>query len=180
MTSKSLSFEFALLAGMSQPYVKSVLQTILLPESEARRLGQECDLVLPAQLASELSIYVDLLGPEVKRRSPSGDVPTAFTGSTSHCFTLSLWPHLYWVVNRHPRGSSWGVGFENQTQPAFREFGPEVVRPGVWTRGALDSLADHSEIYDGWDERSVVRFGFGSGRYEGEFVFGLLQAWRQV
>jgi hypothetical protein len=103
-----------------------------------------------------------------------------FRGSTVHRFLLMLWPHLYWVVNRDPHGKSWGVGFQNQAVLGFHRLDPSLVRAGVWTRAALERVADQHELYDGWDEEAVIRFHFGAHRYEGRFIFGLLLSWRRL
>ena len=175
-----LSFELLLLDRMSEAYKASALREIGLTPTEAARIREQCTLKLPEQLDSDLTTYATLVGTEVKKERLSHEVPEVFAGSRAHYFLLMLWPHLYWVVNSRPDGQSWGVGFQNQAALRFDEVDPCAVRVGLWTRTALERIADHHELYDGWDEQIVIRFTFGQRRYEGSFVFGLLQDWREL
>jgi hypothetical protein len=126
-----------------------------------------------------LTAYSNLLGDEVESRIV-GNLPEPFAGSTAHYFLLMLWPHLYWVVHSKPDGTTWGPEFQNQANLRYRALEPSVIRPGVWTRKTLESLADSYDLHDGWDERVIVRFGIRERRYEGVFVLGLLQEWREI
>jgi hypothetical protein len=175
-----LSFELCLLERMSDSYASSTLQEIGIAEAEAARIRAKCPLKLPEQLDSDLATYASLLGSPVRNQSLGNDVPEVFAGSVTNYFILPLWPHLYWTVNTRPDGRSWGMGFRNQIELYFNPIDPTVIRKGLWTRSALENVADHHELYDGWDEQAVIRFGFGSDRYEGNFVFGLLQDWRKL
>lgn len=177
--SARLSFELLLLNTMSEAYRASVLREIMLTEAEASKIRAQCQLKLPAEVGSDLVTYIRILGPEVENTA-GYRMSGALAGSTAHCFILTLWPHLFWVVHRRPDGTSWEVGFQNQAVIDFKEVEPSTVRVGLWTRTTLEHIADRSEVYDGWDEQVVVRFDFGDRRYEGEFVFGLLQEWRQL
>jgi hypothetical protein len=176
----SLSFELRLLERMSERYASSTLQEIGLAEAEAARIRAQCPLKLPEQLDSDVTIYTSLLGKPVQSQSLGNDVPEVFAGSTANYFVLPLWPHLYWAVNTRPDGRAWGVGFRNQAALDFEQIEPSVIRKGLWTRSALEHIADHHELYDGWDEQALIRFDFGNHRYEGDFVFGLLQGWRKL
>lgn len=165
---------------MSEGYASFSLQEIGLNDAEAAGIRAQCPINLPQQLDSDLATYVILLGKPVKSESLGNDVPDVFAGSTINYFMLPLWPHLYWTVNTHPGQGSWGVGFHNQAAIEFENIDPSVIRRGIWTRSALEHIADSHDLYDGWDEQAVIRFAFGDDRYEGNFVFGLLQDWRKL
>jgi hypothetical protein len=179
MTSR-LSFELSLLGQMSETYQASVLREIGLTEAEAIEIRRRSPLKVPEQLDSALEAYADLLGLEVKSEPLGHSVPEPFAGSTAHSFSLMLWPHLYWVVNRRPDGRSWGASFQNQAPIGFAQMDGAMVRVGLWTRMALERVAEHHELYDGWDDYVVIRFVLGGRRCEGTFVFGLLQEWRKL
>jgi hypothetical protein len=168
----SLSFELVLLDRMSRDYKRSVLHEIGLTEAEAAELQKECTLKYPALAASDLANYRKLLGPEV----PGNDL----TGCNAHYFLLMLWPHLFLVLEEFEKGGPCAIGFENQAIPIFQAFDPRTIRAGLWTRRALEQIADRHQLHDGWDEEVVVRFSFGDRLFEGIFVFGLLQEWRPV
>jgi hypothetical protein len=176
----SLPFELNVLGRMSERYASITLQEIGLTEADAARIRQQCSLKLPEHLDSDVGAYVRLLGDPVRTEPLGKDIPEVFAGSTSNYFVLSLWPHLYWTVNTCPHGRSWDVGFRNQISFDFEQIDPAVIRVGLWTRSALEHLADHHELYDGWDERVAIRFDFGEHRYEGTFVLGLLQHWQKL
>lgn len=175
-----LGLELRLLERMSDRYAKSILREVGLDEADAVQIRAQCQLKLPEQLDSDVAIYTSLLGAAVKSRSLGDDVPELFAGSTANDFLLTLWPHLYWTVNTRPDGQSWGVGFRNQVALNFKSIDPSIIRRGVWTRSALEHLADHHELHDGWDEQVQIRFAFDGATYEGSFVFGLLQDWRRI
>jgi len=176
----SLSFELRLLERMSERYASSILQEIGIAAADAARIRAQCSLKLPEQLDSDVATYASLLGKPVKSQPLGDDVPEVFAGSTANYFVLLLWPHLYWAVNTRPDGRAWGVGFCNQVALDFEQIEPSLIRKGLWTRSALEHIADNHELYDGWDEQALIRFAFGSHRYEGNFVFGLLQDWRKL
>ncbi len=177
----SLSFELRALERMSEAYVSAVLDDIGFTREEAMEISAQCPLRLPAQLDSGLEVYTSLLGPAARSAPLEDDgVPGVFAGSVAHDFLLTLWPHLYWRVQSRPDGRSWGVGFRNQVALRFEQINTSIVRRGVWTRVALEELADQYELHDGWDEQAIVRFAFGARRYEGTFVFGLLQEWTSL
>jgi hypothetical protein len=176
----SLSFELRVLERMSEAYAADLLEEIGLTKAKAAEIRAQCPLSLPEQLDSDLDTYSGLLGPAVKSESLGNDVPAVFSGSVANNFLLTLWPHLYWTVNTRPDGRSWGVGFRNQVALDFEQIDASMIRRGVWTRSALEELADQHELYDGWDERVLVRFSFGVRVYAGTFVFGLLQDWKRL
>ncbi len=153
-------------------YKLSVLREIGLAEADAAELQKESTLQYPSLAASDLANYQKLLGPEVPRDN--------VTGSTAHYFLLMLWPHLFLVLEEIEKGSPCAIGFENQAVMTFQAFDPRTIRAGLWTRRALEQIADRHQLYDGWDEEVVVRFTFGDRLFEGTFVFGLLQDWRPV
>ena len=170
--SRSLNFELVLLERMFRDYKLSVLHDIGITEAEAAGLQKESTLKYPALASSDLASYRKLLGPEVTRES--------LTGSSAHYFTLMLWPHLFWVLEESGESGPCAIGFENQVVPVFQAFDPRTIRAGLWTRRALEQIADRHQLHDGWDEEVVVRFTFGEILFEGTFVFGLLQEWRPV
>jgi hypothetical protein len=113
----------------------------------------------------------------------SGEFPEPFTGSVTHYFVLGLWPHLYWIVNTQSSvdfSYSWGVGFRNQIEGRVPGFDPSLVLPGVWTRSLIEADADSAKLTDGWDERRTIEDAIDTRRFEGEFVFDLLQQWREL
>jgi hypothetical protein len=162
---------------MASAYRASVLREIGISDAEAARVAAQCQLRLPAELSSDVAVYVGLLGPPL-RTEPLGDrAPKLFPASTEHVFILPLWPHLFWIVNSKPGGGSWGVGFRNQVELGVTMVDPRVVRPGVWTRHSLEGTARRSVPIDGWDEEIVLRLEFSTQQFEARFVFGLLQEW---
>lgn len=175
----ALSFQLLLLSRMSASYRDAVLGDIGMSETEAARIHRTCSLRLPQQLDSDLATYTALLGQPVKSEKLA-NVPAVFSGSTAHHFVMPLWPHLYWTVNSRPDGASWGVGFRNQVEPGSVSCDPSIVRRGVWTRSALESIAARADVHDGWDEEVVLRLELAGGVYEASFIFGLLQDWRPV
>jgi hypothetical protein len=172
MMGSSLSFELVLLDRMSRDYKLSVLHEIGLTEAAAAELQKGCRSQYPALAASDLANYQKLLGPEI----PRDKVP----GCNAHYFLLMLWPHLFLVIEELEKGGPCAIGFENQAVPVFQAFDPGTIRAGLWTRRALEQIADRHQLHDGWDEEVVVRFAFGDRLFEGKFVFGLLQEWRSV
>ena len=176
----NLAFELRLLDRMSKGYAAATLHEVGLSEAEAASIRARCTLKLPAQLDSDLDVYKSLLGEPVETRPVGIAVPQVFAGSTVNYFLLTVWPHLYWAVNRRPDGQSWGVGFCNQASLKFVDLDPSIIRRGIWTRSAVESIADRHELYDGWDEQALIRFHFSDRCYEGNFVFGLLQDWQRI
>jgi len=178
--SRRLAFELSLLNLMDEEVRLDTLKRIGLDVSDMLRGKEASDLRLPDRAASPVGAYVDVLGPEALVRKLHQSEAGDFAPSDAHCFSLSLWPHLYWVVNRAADGQSWGVGFQHQGRVMLEELEPDHIQPVLWTRDALHSLADSHVMFDGWEESVVERFRFGPREYEGAFVFGLLQRWTRV
>lgn len=178
--SPRLAFELMLLERMTDRIRTETLNAIGLDEAEAARISNVCSLRLPEQASSDLADYMRPLGREAAVKQLDNAESGVFAPSTAHCFTLMLWPHLYWVVNQGPDGRSWGVGFQNQARVLVPEFEPQFVRPGLWTRPTLHALADAHEVLDGWEESVLERLSFGPRRYDAAFVFGLLQQWTRA
>jgi hypothetical protein len=170
--SGSLSFELVLLDRMSRDYKLAVLREIGLTEAEAAELQKKSALNYSDLAASDLATYRKILGPEVPRDQ--------LTGRSAYYFSLMLWPHLFLVLEEFENGSPCAIGFENQAALRFQAFDPRTIRAGLWTRRALEQIADRHESHDGWDEEVVIRFAFGDRLFEGTFVFGVLQEWRSV
>jgi hypothetical protein len=101
-------------------------------------------------------------------------------GSEAHFFVLTLWPHLYWVVNTRDDLLPWGIGFRNQVRMPFESINPEVIRPGLWTQSALQPFANDVIFFDGWGETSTWHFHFGRRKFAGIFTFFLLHDWREI
>lgn len=175
-----LNFEFKLLARMMQHYRFDVLRDLGMSDDETTHIEASCDFQIPQHLGSPIEKYRELIGPEVQIRQLGQDIPEVFRGSTEHLFLLMLWPHLYWVVNRQPNGQTWGAGFQNQAILDFPRLDPSIIRVGVWTRAAIEQLADRYKLYDGWDEEIVVHFTFKDQHYQGKFILGLLQDWQKL
>jgi hypothetical protein len=178
--SQRLAFELSLLHLMEEKVRVDTLRRVSLGDSDMLRGKEASALRLPAEAASPVGAYVKVLGREaLVRKLPESEIGD-FAPSDAHCFSLSLWPHLYWVVNRDNDDRSWGVGFQNQGKIMLDEFDPDHVQPVLWTRDAIHSVADDHTIFDGWEERIVERLQFGPREYEGAFVFGLLQRWKRI
>ena len=174
------SFELLLLERMSKEYRASVLRQIGLASADAARIRASCPLLAPWQLGNDLTTYLNILGAEVPRHHVGYWSSEELAGSRPHCFLLALWPHLFWVLHEDQDGSWSEVGFRNQTLLNFQHLDPATVRVGLWTRAALRRLADGHALHDGWNEQVTERFTFGSQRYEGQFVYGLLQEWSRI
>ena len=175
--SENLNFELLLLDRMSRDYKLSILHEIGLTEAEAKQLREKCSLKYPGLAESDAATFRNILGSEIPRgHITCGNVELP-AGCSAHYFLLMLWPHLFWVVQQCKDATSCEIGFENQTDLSFLQFDPRLVRVGLWTRGALEKIADRHELCDGWDEEVVIQFAFGSRLFKGTFVFGLLQEW---
>jgi hypothetical protein len=174
----SLNFELVLLERMPREYKLGILREIGLTESQAAELRGTSILQYPDFASSDLSTYREILGPEVSSDHAGLANRVRRRGSTPHHFLTILWPHLFFVVEEFDGSTSCGVAFENQASPDLEKFDSANVRAGLWTRRALEELADGYELYDGWDEEVVIRFTFGSRQFEGRFVLGLLHEWR--
>lgn len=179
MHSPAMSFQFLLLNRMSASYRAAVLSEVGISETEAARIRRTCKFRIPQELGSDLLRYTDLLGPPLTSEQSGPNVPPALSGCTAHQFGMPLWPHLYWTVHSGPDGSTSEVGFRNQVEQSL-SCDPSLVRRGVWTRSALESVASRVEVHDGWDEEVVLRLELAGGVYQASFMFGLLQDWRQV
>jgi len=177
--SPDLGFELLILQRMLPTYQAAVLGEIGLTETEAALARSGISSRFPADFSTDFGVYANLLGPAY-RVEQVDDAPPSFAGSTAHYYLLMLWPHLFWVVNCSPSGTPWNAGFRNQVGFRFSPFDPRRVRVGLWTRSALEEQADRHELYDGWDENSVVHFSFGSSRYEARFTLELLEEWKQL
>lgn len=104
--SPRLALELSLLQLMADDIRTSTLRSVGMDEAEAIRIQAATKLRLPQQASSALGDYVLLLGPEaVVRRLDDSDI-RVFAPSRAHCFSLVLWPHLYWVVNQSSDGRS--------------------------------------------------------------------------
>ncbi len=101
-------------------------------------------------------------------------------GTIVNYFRLTLWPEVYWAFLLLPGGFSSDVGFYNDKSIVEEFRDPGLVCPGLWTFAALKSLAGSFSLEDGWDERITWSFSFGSRRFEGLFIFGLLMEWRET
>jgi hypothetical protein len=175
---QQLAFEFTVLARMTQAYRCEVLGRIGMSEESASELASHSSTQYPQTMLSPLTIYRDLYGEESD--DEMGLVTSAFQGSRPHRFIPLLWPHLYWVVYTGRDGRTWGADFHNQAAIGWKSFDASLFQPGLITRHAIESLADHVEMVDGWDEHVVLHCAFEARRYEGTFVFGLLQEWSQT
>jgi hypothetical protein len=180
LSGRDLTFEYALLERMLPEYRDTVLADLKLSVREVIEAARRCPIQLPQGLASDIETYRRLLGPEVSTDAFGQSFDGWQTDSTPSCFLCLLWPALFWVVRRNADGGVVGVGFENQISLNFDRFAPAAVRPGLWVQPVLESLADSVELFDGWDERSDLHLTFGDSRYEGIFVFGLLNRWRLI
>lgn len=178
--SPRLAFELSLLKLMDEEVRLDTLRRIGLDVSDVLRGTNASQLRVPEQANSPVAAYVSMLGPETLVRALSASDIGDFAPSDAHCFSLSLWPHLYWVVNRAADGRSWGVGFQNQGKIVLKELEPDHIQPVFWTRDAIHAFADDHVIFDGWEESIVERLRFGSREYQGTFVFGLLQRWKRL
>lgn len=181
MSSGRLGFELMLLERMLESYRASVLADVGLTRADFITLRSACVLKYPEECTSPLATFVDYLGPAAKT-GPVHDASESFAGSTAYSFLLTLWPHLYWDVNLQPGEGQrpWGVGFQNQARVTLPEVEPAFIRPGIWTLSAVEALADDHELHDGWDEHIVMHLTFGRRRFEGTFVYNLLQDWREI
>jgi hypothetical protein len=175
-----LGFEFGILEKMSPGYRDAVTNSVGLDVSEIAVFKADCPLKLPEQLASSVEVYAGFLGNPFSGLKVGYEVPAELGDSQAICFSLTLWPHLLWVVHQQPNGRCWEVGFQQALPKLGTDLEPAVVRPGIWTRSTLQRLSDKHELYDGWDEHAVVRFEFGTRCYEGTFTFGLLDSWRKL
>lgn len=174
-----MAFEFVLLRAVGERTRASVLAELGLDSKEADRLCEQCTFRIPQDLNSPISRYIELLG-NPQASEAVATVPIELFGSIKHEFTLMFWPHLHWIVYERPGGGSWNVGFENYPNISSKNFAPAMVRPGLWTRIALERLSRSHQLHEGWDEWAVVRFNFDDEYYEGTFSLGLLQEWRLV
>lgn len=181
MSSSRLGFELMLLERMIESYRASLLADIGLSRADFGRIRALCALTYPDEATIPLLRFIEYLGPAVKI-GPVKRSSEAFAGSDAYYFLLTLWPHLYWVVDVPPDAGErpWGIEFQNQTQVSLVDIDPAFVRPGVWTFSALEALADEHAIHDGWDEYVVMHLTFGRRRFEGTFVYNLLQDWREI
>jgi hypothetical protein len=179
--SRSTAFQLQLLERIQPACEASVLQQLGLTEGDASEIRKHSTFRLLDDLTNGIDAFTAVLGAPFK--SVAGEFPEPFTGSVTHYFVLELWPHLYWVVNTQSDADhsySWDVGFRNQIEPRVPGFDPSLVRPGVWTRSLIEPHADGATLTDGWDEQRTMEYTFGSRRFEGEFVFDLLQKWRKL
>lgn len=181
MGSARVGFELLLLERMLESYRASVLADVGLTRKKFATLRAQCSLQHPEELTADVDRLKDVLGSPL-RSEPVVDAPEPFVGSTAHLFVLTLWPHLYWVVNEQPQRGyrPWGVGFRNQVQVASAGFEPSLVRVGLWTQSALEAIAATHTLHDGWNEQAEVRFSFGEREFQGKFVYELLQEWHEV
>jgi hypothetical protein len=181
MASARVGFELLLLERMLESYRASVLAGVGLTRKEVAALRANCSLQHPEELTADVDRLKEVLGSPA-RSEPVMDAPEPFVGSTAHLFVLTLWPHLYWVVNEQAQRGyrPWGVGFRNQVQFAPSKFEPSLVRAGLWTQSALETIAARHKVHEGWNEQAVVRFSFGEREYQGTFVYELLQEWHRV
>jgi hypothetical protein len=171
------SFELYLLSKMRAPELvdPALVQRGVSREQMRKRaaaLGSAYELDASEHSADA---YPLLLGPPHKERALSGsDTPDVFAGSLRWTWTLPSWPRVLFAVHRHPRGYSWGVGFEQQGPlPATAE-----IRPWTAAADAMLSVASHVERLEEWSDQLDAILTFASGdAWRARFDLGLLQRW---
>ncbi|MBX3188119.1 MAG: hypothetical protein KF819_13950 [Labilithrix sp.] len=172
------SFQLHILKRMSPTVRQAALQCLGLSPDEAEKLEATCPIRIPTLNRIPISAYEDLLGHAVVQRTALGGTPPG--GAIEHMFVLPLWPHLFWTVREAPSGAGDPIGFENQHRAPPRCLEPASFRPELVTLRLLKHVAQQSATYDGWDEDVIVHFDFPEGRFEGHFVWDLLQEWRRL
>ncbi|MCA9590901.1 MAG: hypothetical protein KC657_36640 [Myxococcales bacterium] len=173
------SFQAHLLKRMTAEIRTRAAAALGLTAAQIDTVGDSCPIQIPDKGQTGIKRYEALLGSSVRRRLCL-DVPDSFRGSIEHAFVLPLWPHLFWIVRESTRGTTWGLGFENQYDAPIPSMQAGAFRPELVTLRLLRQLADSSELVDGWDEETVQRFACNGEVYEGAFVWGLMQSWQRV
>jgi uncharacterized protein YjbI with pentapeptide repeats len=99
-----------------------------------------------------------------------------FAGSFRHEYLLPLWPDVVFVVNEHPDGYAWGIGFEGG--PAELPADPQSIEPWRWTAERLRREAMNVEVLEEWNFDLEANLTFPNGqRFHARFDLGLLQTW---
>ncbi len=181
---KSLGFELQILGRMNKKHSESVLREIGLSEFNAKRLREQCVLKLPIDADAGVGQYTELLGEPVYSEPVDEAISQSFGPSTLYLFQLMLWPNMLWSI-KHKNGCktsahcSWNVGFQAPELRGSR-FDPSLVRAGYCARNFLEARAVECRRQSCWDERVVEHLRFQKVWYEAEFVYGLLQSWREI
>ncbi len=181
MASTRRIFQMELLRVMNRSYRDGLLRDLDLTHEDILELSQHSEIVISENCCFVgLSKYVEVLGAPAHTQALELAPDNPFVGSTRYHFLLDLWPHLFWAVNEQPNGGLWGVEFHNQFPWDTTSLDLSNVRPGVWTRQALEPMADHVRMVDGWNEAITLDLTFQEEVYRASFVLGLLQSWARV
>jgi hypothetical protein len=132
--------------------------------------------------------YEKLAGPAVLTRELGAlEVGDSLRGSIRRCYSLPLWPNVYYVVNRHPSGYAWDARFQ-QGERRISEPDPCAlamrVKPWAFAGDVLMSAANKTEFLDAWTDFVEARLTFASPRgssavFYARFDVGLLQRWER-
>ena len=173
-----LGFQMSILLRMDASYCEYVLNDIGISLDTAMHIRDACPFRIPQELGNEIDFYVSKIGEPVVSL-PLTAVPENFANTIAHKFVLTLWPHLFWVVNARENSCSWGVGFQNQVNcSSFLD--PKRMRIGLVSLSEIEKAADKCEPVDGWDEDVSYRIEIKGKSYEARFVLGLLQQWKEL
>lgn len=178
------TFQLYLLSDMrAEKERRDALRALHVSEVDVAGAREEVREAGLTEIVHEASRYRDALAPALVGQRPAPvDSASTFAGSIELRFRLPLWPAVDWVVNEHPDGYAWGLGFARPLdQPVPSLVVIEDLRPwAVTLSDAKESLAG-LESGDGWGhlEDLVCRLS-SRGRHEARpyvirFDWSLLQ-----
>ncbi len=165
--------ELWLLAKMSSASVSTALDQLGKTDNDLRRKAAELGTVFD-QAGHAAAEYRRILGAPIAT-AMTNETGT-FAGSLRHEYRLALWLDVAFVVNEHPAGYAWGVGFHGGPDSLPADLG--TIAPWRWCADRLCSLAIDTEIVDQWtyDLDTILTFANGR-RFRARFDFELLQTW---
>ncbi len=172
-----LAFELVLLGRMNDQYQDQILEKANLSKKEANQIRSRCRLQYLDLFESTVKDYEQTLSGIEIRVTSSKSTPTALCETRR--FDLILWPYMEWEFVS--LGGIVVTGcFRNRHKILLETFDPNSVQVGSCCQNQLEALASKVQFVDGWSEQFLLEMDFAEGRYEGDFVFQLLQTWRKL
>lgn len=168
--------ELWLLAKMSSACVSTALDQLGKTNDALRRTAAELGEIFD-QAGHAAAEYRRILGAPIV--TTIATETGAFAGSLRHEYRLPLWLDVAFVVNEHPSGYAWSVGFHGGPDSLPTDLA--TIAPWRWSADRLRGLAINTEIVDQWsyDLDAILTFASGA-RFRARFDFELLQTWAPV
>jgi hypothetical protein len=177
MNANLLAFELVLLSRMENAYQEQLLKNANLSQLETEKIRASCKIQYFDLFKCRTNDYKDALS-GVVIESTQANVPEEGFWE-NHAFELILWPHMEWEYFSL-NGLVWSGHFRNKYAEAPSASELPHLQIGRWCQYQLEPLASKIRFVDGWSEQMKYEIDFDSGRYEGYFVFDLLQSWRKL